>query len=116
MTTILPATININRREGDHASIIVILPDFISVSDITDIKLQANDGFGRKLIEQNEENTNITRDAERNSITIPLELNNGTITTKGADGEHDYELQVTHNNNIQTILRGKLLITKEIIK
>lgn len=116
MSAIIPAPINIKRHEGDYAEIVIILPDIININDVADVRLQANGSFGIKVIEQNESNTDITYNAEKNSIAIPLKKNDGTLTTKGIHGDLDYEVQVAFKGEIQTILRGKLYVRKEIIK
>lgn len=115
MSTILPATVNILRHEGDYADISVILPTIISVADVSNVQFHVKDSFGNMLIEQNEGNTYIRTDAEKNSIIIPLKLKDGTLTTKGKAGEHNYEVEVNYNGNPQTLLRGKIRIQKEVI-
>ncbi len=97
----------IQRQEGDHASVIFVVPDILSLNGRTATFKVANSQ--RKIILSKTVGKGLTISGQQ--ISIPLL----PADTKGHSGSHKWELELS-SPEIITIGKGSFIITPEIIK
>ncbi len=104
--------ISITRQEGDTGSIVITVPDIISLADFTVIKFHVFRS-GSTIISKELGDSSGTLNVAGQVITINLEPDD----TKGYKGTNRWELEISGNpdNEVITIGKGDLIIIKERI-
>ena len=109
MATILAAKLNLVRQEGDTADLVIEVPEAIDMTDAT-VKFGIYDDLGEVIVEKSSEEDEIELDGQ--IIMVPVLSED----TEGFAGTHNYELEITVQGAIITILKGKIDVEKEYLK
>jgi len=100
----------ITRQAGDYpAPIVVVVPESIDMTDY-DAQFKVIASSRRTIFSKTTSGGTITKDGQ--TLTIPLT----EADTKGKNGSHTWEMQITKTGEVITIGRGKFTILNEKIR